>query len=331
MSFFRLLIQACCFFCFVSCQTTAKKTVEPLTPVQGIPSFSGDSAWYYVKQQTLFGPRVPNTTAHQACKNYLVHTLKVFGAQVETQDVTLTAFDGTPLASTNIIASFFTDKTRRILLCAHWDSRPWADNDPDPSNHQKPVMGANDGASGVGVLLEVARLLGQTSINQPPAVGIDIVLFDAEDYGTPTWYEGRHTDDSWGLGSQYWASEAKKNGYSAKYGILLDMVGDANPQFLWEYFSLQFAPSVLGKVWSTAASLGYAHLFQPKRGGAVTDDHLYVNQLAGIPCIDIIDYDPSRRNGFVDYWHTVYDNLDKIDRRTLQAVGTTLVTLIYSE
>lgn len=305
--------------------------MEPQPITQVGPVFSGDSAWQFVKQQTLFGPRVPNTAAHKACKEYLIKTLTSFGATVTAQNATLTAFDGTKLDATNIIAAFFPEKSNRILLCAHWDSRPWADYDPDPANHKQPVMGANDGASGVGVLLEIARLLGQVNNGEQPNVGIDIVLFDAEDYGTPTWYEGRPVEDSWGLGSQYWAKQAKASGYKANYGILLDMVGDANPLFLWEHYSLQYAQSVVGKVWSAAASLGYNNLFQPRRGGAVTDDHLFVYQLAGIPCIDIIDYDPTRMNGFVDYWHTLYDTLDKIDPRTLQVVGTTLVNVLFSE
>ncbi len=331
MSVLRSLIPALCFFSLFSCQSTAKKTVEPQPSNLEVPAFSGDSAWQYVKEQTLFGPRVPNTAAHKACREYLVNTLTTFGAAVTTQTASLTAFDGTTLQATNIIGSFLPDKTSRILLCAHWDSRPWADYDPDPANHKKPVMGANDGASGVGVLLEIARVLGQALADQQPTVGVDIVLFDAEDYGTPTWYEGVHTESSWGLGSQYWAKTAKANGYTAKFGILLDMVGDTNPLFLWEQYSLQFAQSVVGKVWSTAASLGYNNLFQPRRGGAVTDDHLFVYRLTGIPCINIIDFDPTRIHGFVDYWHTLYDTLDKIDPRTLEAVGATVLHVIYAE
>lgn len=327
----RILILSVCFLSLYACQTPAKKVVEsPPTPPAG-PLFSGDSAWHFVKQQTLFGPRVPNTTAHTACKEYLLATLNAFGATVTRQDATLMAFDGTPLKATNIIASYYPEKTSRVLLCAHWDSRPWADYDPDPANHKRPVMGANDGASGVGVLLEIARVLGQVSADQQPNVGIDIVLFDAEDYGTPTWYEGVHTENSWGLGSQHWAKQAKAAGYMAKYGILLDMVGDSNPLFLWEHYSLQHAQSVVGKVWSMAGSLGYNHLFQPRRGGAVTDDHLFVYRLSGIPCINIIDYDPTRMHGFVDYWHTLYDTLDKIDPKTLEAVGSTVLKVILSE
>lgn len=331
MSAPRFLMLSLCFLSLCACVSPARKTteVQPAAPI--IPAFSGDSAWQFVKQQTAFGPRVPNTEAHKTCRDYLINTLKTYGATVTAQQATLTAFDGTKLQATNIIAAYYPEKTTRVLLCAHWDSRPWADYDPDPSNHKRPVMGANDGASGVGVLLEIARLLGQVSETEQPGVGIDIVLFDAEDYGTPTWYDGPHTEDSWGLGSQYWAKQASATGYTAKYGILLDMVGDANPLFLWEHYSLQQAQSVVGKVWSTAADLGFNKVFQPRRGGAVTDDHLFVYRLAGIPCINIIDYDPTRMHGFVDYWHTLYDTLDKIDPQTLKAVGTTLLNVLYSE
>lgn len=301
------------------------------TSVQQLPSFSGDSAWRFAEAQTLFGPRTPNSLAHKACKNFLVATLKRFGTTVTEQSFTVRAWDGKDLQATNIIASLYPEKKERILLCAHWDSRPWADHDRNPANHKKPLLGANDGASGVAVLMEFARIMGIKDLAQEPTVGIDLVLFDVEDYGTPTWFEGEKLESSWCLGSQYWSKQASKNGYQARYGILLDMVGDQKPTFYWESYSLANAPTVVGKVWTTAASLGHSNLFISREGGYITDDHLPINQLAGIPCIDIIDFDPSRPTGFPVYWHTLGDTMDNLDPVTLKAVGETLVKVIYSE
>ncbi|MDP4277811.1 MAG: M28 family peptidase, partial [Bacteroidota bacterium] len=281
---------------------TAENTAEA-------PAFVADSAWKYTEAQTLFGPRVPNTDAHEACRTYLVNTLKQFGATVTEQQANLKAYDGTVLKSTNIIASFQPEKTARILLCAHWDSRPWADQDPNPSNFKKPVMGANDGASGVGVLMEIARLLGKEGAETSPSVGVDIVLFDSEDYGCPTFYKGPDDDKSWCLGTQYWAKNPHTPGYKAKYGILLDMVGGKAPTFYWDYYTMKYASDVAKKVWDVAANLGYSNMFVPGEGAAITDDHVFVNQLANIPCIDIIDCDPSSQNPFVEYWHTTYDTM----------------------
>jgi len=325
------------FLC-LSCSTPAKKNdAESVTsPIkdksgQQLPTFSGDSAWHYAESQTLFGPRTPNSSAQKACKKYLVTTLKQFGVKVIEQAFTVKGWDGKDLHGTNIIASLYPEKKERILLCAHWDSRPWADQDPNPANHKKPLLGANDGASGVAVLMEIARIMGKKGLSQAPSVGIDLVLFDVEDYGTPTWFDGVKDESSWCLGSQHWSKEASKNGYKARYGILLDMVGDQKPAFYWESFSFESAPTVVTKVWSVASSLGYSTLFIPREGGSITDDHLPIQQLAGIPCIDIIDFDPARPTGFPVSWHTLSDTMDNLDPGTLKAVGETLVKVAYSE
>jgi hypothetical protein len=317
---------------FSSCHSGTKKNQPIITATaKEVPEFIADSAFNYVETQTLFGPRIPNSIAHKTCQTYLVKTLGKFGASVIEQQTDLRAFDGTILKSTNIIASFQPEKTGRILLCAHWDSRPWADHDPDPANHKQAVMGANDGASGVGILMEIARLLGATKPENAPSVGVDIVLFDAEDYGYPAFYKGNRDNESWCLGSQYWAKNPHKPDYKAKYGILLDMVGGKAATFYWEYFSQKYAFDVLRKVWGKASSIGYGNLFLSSDGGAVTDDHVFINQLAHIPCINIIDYDPGSDHSFVDSWHTIYDTMDKIDKQTLKAVGETLMQVIYSE
>ena len=316
---------------FSSCHPNVKKQPVNKTSISEIPVFSADSAWHFTEAQTLFGPRVPNSSAHEACQAYLVKELKRTGAIVIEQNADLKAFDNTILKSTNIIASFYPEKTSRILLCAHWDSRPWADQDSDPSNHKKPVLGANDGASGVGVLLEIARIIGQDSLQNKPAVGVDIILFDAEDYGYPTFHEGPENEESWCLGSHYWAKNLHTPGYKAKYGILLDMVGGRAPTFYYESYSLKYAPDVTRKVWSLAADIGHGNMFLPSLGGAVTDDHVSVCELAKIPCIDIIDYDPGNPNSFNETWHTIYDTMDNIDPITLKAVGETILQVLYSE
>ncbi len=338
MNHVRITLSCLSFFLCLSCSSPAKQasttmesTQTESQPKQQFPQFSGDSAWHYAEAQTLFGPRTPNSAAHKACKAYLVATLKRFGASVTEQSFTVRAWDGNDLKATNIIASLFPEKQERIMLCAHWDSRPWADQDPNPGNHKKPVLGANDGASGVGVLMEIARILGNKDLTAFPSVGIDLVLFDVEDYGTPTWFEGEKREDSWCLGSQYWSKQASGSGYKARYSILLDMVGDQKPTFHWESYSLANAPSVVSKVWNAASSLGYGNLFLSREGGYITDDHLPVNQLAKIPCIDIIDFNPAKPTGFPSYWHTLGDTMDKLDPSTLKAVGETLIKVAFSE
>lgn len=338
MNHLRISFSFLSFFLCLSCSSPAKQqssTIENTgtesLPKQQLPLFSGDSAWHFAEAQTLFGPRIPNSAAHKACRGYLVATLKRFGATVTEQSFTVRAWDGNDLHATNIIASLFPEIEERILLCAHWDSRPWADHDPNPANHKKPVLGANDGASGVAVLMEIARILGTNKLTDVPAVGIDLVLFDVEDYGTPSWFEGEKREDSWCLGSQYWSKEALKKGYKARYGILLDMVGDQKPSFFWESYSLEQAPMVVNKVWNAATALGYGNLFLSREGGYITDDHLPVNQVAKIPCIDIIDFNPARPSGFPSYWHTVGDTMDNLYSGTLKAVGETLIKVAFSE
>lgn len=295
-------------------------------------AFDADSAYQYTLQQTLFGPRVPETNAHKKCCEYLVSQMKSFGAQVNEQNCDVITWDGKTLKATNIIASYQPGKTPRILLCSHWDSRPWADHDPNPANHKKAIDGANDGASGVGVLMELARQLQKLAAEKKlPDYGVDIVFLDAEDLGTPEWANAKDNENSWCLGTQFWASEARKKGYTAEFGILLDMVGRTSPNFMWDYYSMQYAPQVLQKVWSAAAALGYNASFVPSEGGAITDDHLYVNRIAGIPCIDIIDYTPGSQTGFVPEWHTMADKMDKIDKNSLKMVGETLLHVIYKQ
>lgn len=287
--------------------------------------FSADSAYRYIAEQVAFGPRTPASKAHEACGNYLANKMKSFGAEVQEQKADIRAWDGKTLPMRNIIASFQPENAQRILLFAHWDCRPWSDMEETKNLQMKAVLGANDGASGVGVLMEVARQLGKA---QTLPVGVDIIFFDLEDYGVPDWE--KDVKDSWCLGSQYWAKHPHKAGYTADYGILLDMVGTRNACFMWEYISKRYAPDVVQKVWNKAQELGYGQFFIQADGGILTDDHLYINTLAGIPSIDIIDFD-NDRGGFFEAWHTQHDDMSNIDKLTLQAVGNTLMHIIYSE
>jgi len=292
-----------------------------------IPDFSSDSAYQYTQKQVDFGARVPNTPAHEACAAYLSAELKRHGAVVIEQKADLTAFDGTVLRSTNIIGSFNSAAQSRVLLFSHWDSRPWADHDPDPAKRKQPVMAANDGASGVAVLLEMARLIGKNE----PFVGVDIIFFDSEDYGAPESFKSQNSEDSWCLGTQYWAKNPHVKGYTARFGILLDMVGGKQATFFKEQASEYYAANVVNNVWSQAKSLGFSQNFVDQKGGAITDDHIYVNQLLGIPSIDIIQYDPNSTSGFGFYWHTTQDVMANVDKSTLKAVGTTLMHVVYNE
>ena len=313
----------------ISCSQTpssssAKVESQPVKQ-QNVPAFDADSAWVFVENQVKFGPRVPNSEAHVACGNYLASELKRFGAQVYEQEATLTAYNGTQLKAKNIIGSYNPENSKRVLLFAHWDSRPYADHDKDPANQMTPIDGADDGASGVGVLLEMAR---QFSIKSP-AIGIDIIFFDAEDYGTPEFVK-EYKENTWCLGAQFWAKNPHVKGYKADFGILLDMVGAKNASFFKEATSMRYAPQIVEEVWSTARDLGYGKFFINAEGGAITDDHQYEILGRNIPCIDLIYTDPESDNGFGPHWHTQNDTMDNIDRETLKAVGQTVLQVVYN-
>lgn len=288
--------------------------------------FNADSAWYFVNEQVTFGPRVPNSSAHAKCATWLEATLKKYTTSVVLQPFTAKAYDGTTLKCKNIIASFNPKSSTRVLLCSHWDSRPYADNDPDSTYHRTPIDGANDGASGVGILIEIARQLKVLT----PAIGVDILLLDGEDYGAPQ-DEGFTGTDDWALGSQYWSRYPHVPSYSARYGILLDMVGAENAVFTMEGTSMYYAPDIAQRVWSFGASIGYSDYFSTEKTNAITDDHVYINQLRQVPTIDIIQHDPSTPSGFYQYWHTTKDNMKGISKPTLMAVGQTVLTVIRSE
>lgn len=315
----------------VSCGNLRKQTAtSDSVAAQPVgPAFSADSAYQFCQRQCDFGPRTMNSEAHDLCGQWIAAQFARYGLTVTEQKATLRGYDGTPLKSTNIIASYKPAQNDRILVCAHWDSRPWADNDPDEANHRKPVMAANDGASGVAVMLELARLLSIDSLQ----LGIDFVCFDAEDWGIPQWSDAPDSGDSWALGAQHWAANIdRKTAKTYRFGILLDMVGGQGAQFYQEGMSVQYASSVVDKVWNAAHVIGFGSMFPRQIGGGITDDHIPVNKVAKIPCIDVIPYYPDcEQSSFGPTWHTIHDDMDHIEKTTLQAVGQTIVQVLFSE
>ena len=315
----------------VACSTTKKSQVAQSVVTV---TFNADSAYAFCAAQCSFGPRIMNSEAHELCAQWIQQKFEQYGYSVQLQKADLKGYDGTVLKSTNIIASqplkANTQKpTARIFICAHWDSRPWADNDPDEANWKKPVLAANDGASGVAVMLEVARLL---QASDSLTLGVDFVCFDAEDWGVPQWSDAADVSDSWALGAQYWSANLHKKGYKARFGILLDMVGGQGAQFYKEGMSLQYASSIVDKVWRAAQVVGFGSFFPSQMGTGVTDDHIPVNKKAKIPTIDIIPYYPAcEQSSFGPTWHTIHDDMAHIDKNTLQAVGQTIIQVLFSE
>ena len=288
------------------------------------PSFDADSAYAYVAQQVAFGPRVPNTPEHAACASWLASELERHGAEVTVQEGRARAFDGTILNMKNIVGTFHPESRDRILLFAHWDTRPFADK--DTVRLREPIDGANDGASGVGVLLEIARQLGLKSAD----VGVDIVFFDAEDYGRPEWLPAMQDGyKTWCLGSQFWAENPHRLGYRARFGVLLDMVGAGDAVFHQEGTSLRYASHVVRKIWKRAADLGFGDRFDPSPTPPTVDDNLFVSELAGIPSANIVDYRTQvQPMGYGPFHHTHADNMDVIDRETLAQVGATVLSVV---
>ncbi|MEJ2004985.1 MAG: M28 family peptidase, partial [Cyclobacteriaceae bacterium] len=245
-------------------------------PLVETPDFNSDSAYAFVQAQVDIGPRVPNTESHRRAASLFIDKFKSYGARVTEQDFTATTFDGVNADLKNIIASFYPQSRRRILLAAHWDTRPFADK--DTVRQDEPIDGANDGASGVGVLMEIGRILAEND----PGVGVDIILFDGEDWGNDVQTQSPVPTppglDTWYcLGSQHWSKNPHAPNYSAYFGILLDMVGGKNATFFKEGYSMDAAPLIVDKVWKTAARLGYSAFFIPREGGAIIDDHVFVN------------------------------------------------------
>jgi glutaminyl-peptide cyclotransferase len=315
-----------------SCNGPSEKAVEQRSAKDTksivVPTFNADSAYYFVEKQVLFGPRVPGTEAHLAAAAWFVQKLGSYADTLIVQRFRTRVYNRTAFDGQNIIASFNPEAKKRILLAAHWDSRPYADFDPVEANRRTPIDGANDGASGAGVLIELARMFSANPLNK--SLGVDIILFDLEDYGPHNDERTYGDDDYWALGSQHWARNMHRPAYNASYGILLDMVGAKGAVFPREYYSQQYASWVLDKVWRRASQLGYGHAFSNRPGPPINDDHIPLNRIAGIPTINIIHLDTGSSNGsFFEYWHTLQDNMDQIDRETLHMVGVLVATVVY--
>lgn len=318
-------------FAFILCFASCKKATEETQSI-GIdyaqietPVFNADSAYHYVKAQCDFGPRTPMSKASQLCGDYLIDFMKQYADTVYVQHFNSSLWDGTNAQGRNIIASFNPESSNRVLLAAHWDSRSWADEDQDATKHKQPIIGANDGASGVGVLMEIARVFRQKENTQ----GLDIIFFDLEDQGTPSWAESDIEDQSdWCLGSQYWSKTPHYPFYTATYGILLDMVGYTNLRFTKEGQSMYYASSIMNKVWNIAASKGYSNIFIDQQTYPIMDDHYWVNKDAKIPMIDIVQNDPTC--SFFPYWHTMQDDMSNISKESLRIVGEVCLATIFS-
>lgn len=289
------------------------------------PEFSADSAYTHIERQVSFGPRNPGSPAHETCRQYIADQLSAFGADtILTQKFNAKNFKGESLGGMNILGRFNTAAGRRILIAAHYDTRPWCDNDSSTPNHDQPIDGANDGASGVGVALELARLVGTSH----PHIGVDFLFLDLEDSGQEN--ESDQNQSTWCLGSQYWAKNLPYTpSERPQWGILLDMVGGRDARFYREFLSERQAPVINAKVWNAARQLGIERFVDQIYGG-VTDDHIFISS-AGIPCIDIIECGNDQTGSFPPYWHTLGDSLDIIDKATLSDVGKVVTRVIYSE
>lgn len=307
------------------------------------PAFCADSAYAYIEKQMSYGPRVPNSKAHNDCAVWFIQTLRAQGATVELQRGQMPDYRGNMQQIYNIIAHFTPSlegrdgeglSRPRVLLGAHYDTRPWCDEEEQYSDRFYNVPGANDGASGVGVLLEIGRQLGLRMADSTLRTPVDIVLFDCEDMGTPRFYTGQEREDTWCLGSQLWATNYAKmsndksqiSNPKYRFGMVLDMVGAPDAVFPRELYSTQYASNYQQQIWRAAEQLGYGAMFSSQQSYPITDDHYYVNYIAGIPCVDIIHYDIRNATGFPHWWHTRNDNMDNISKSTLQAVGEVVMS-----
>ncbi|MDE6582427.1 MAG: M28 family peptidase [Duncaniella sp.] len=323
LSCLAMLATASCNRCASSSEAAGSTATNYIKPTR---VFCADSAYSYIRDQVKFGPRVSGSEGNSACQKYIIDALKADSAVVTVQSAEVKAFNGDRLPICNILGSFNPDCNNRILLLAHYDTRPWSDNETDPAKVPVPVPGANDGASGVAVLLEIARQLRN---NPPQNIGVDMLFVDAEDYGTS---EGFSTnDESWCLGTQYWIRHTPYTEENKpRYCVVLDMVGGINARFHREYYSDQIASGIVDKIWSVAERSGFADRFVNSTGGNIIDCHVYINRI-GIPAIDIIESRNEETRSFPPTWHRNNDNIQNIDKSSLNAVGQTVLNLIQLE
>ncbi len=311
---------------------STKASVLPTLPILEKAKFNSDSAYTYTDKIVGMGPRIVGSAASDKVRAFVVDKFKLFGCDVIEQKFTAATFDGKSHNAVNIIARTNLQATKRILLSAHWDSRPFSDQDPDSTMHNKPCPGADDAATGVAELMEIAR---QIQANPIEGVGVDILLWDAEDYGTNKKHQSQaeeeKTENTWCLGTQYWASHPHVPGYSAIYGINLDMTGARNAHFGKEGTSMKYAPLAVDKIWRVGRFIGYSNFFADEVVGGITDDHKVVNEMAHIPCVDIVNQNLDKSKFFADYWHTQQDNMNVVDKETMRAVGQTILAVLHYE
>jgi len=314
-------------FLFVACKDDPKSGEVTITKKRKqvkTQRFNSDNAYQFIKDQIAFGPRVPNTEGHVKCKNWLVEKFKGYGAEVIEQDTRMEAHTKEVYELTNIIAQYNLGESERIVLMAHWDTREVAEKDPDESRRDEPIDGADDGGSGVAVLLEIARHLQMNPIE----LGVDIVLFDGEDNGMSN-ASNQKEIKTWCLGSQYWSANPHRENYTAMFGILLDMVGAKDAQFTKERASRTYAGNILNKVWNLAKRMKQDKYFIDVNTSEVLDDHSFVNEIARIPTIDIINHPHNTGKTFGEHHHTHQDNIDIIDKETLTAAGQVVLAVVY--
>lgn len=278
-------------------------------PGSGRHEFNGDKAFAYIQQQIAFGPRIPNTPAHEKTGDWILTQLRSTADTVIVTEFQHVTRKGDTLHLRNFLARFRPQVAERVLFLAHWDTRPRADQSANLGAQRMPVPGANDGASGVAVLLGVADALKAKA----PASGVDLLFVDGEDYGN-------FADSNEVLiGSRYFAAH-QPPGYPPLYAVLFDMVGDKNLSIYYEGNSQAVAPEVVDRVWRTARDLGHGRIFLPGVKHTLIDDHVSL-QRAGVHAIDVVDFD-------YPYWHTTEDTIDKVAAASLQVVGDVAVALV---
>lgn len=278
-------------------------------PAAATVEFDGAKAMGYVNTQMAFGPRVPGTAAHRTAGDWIVAQMRERADSVTVQTWTHVTADGTRLPMRNVLARFNPTASTRVLYLAHWDSRPTAEKAADAAARREPTPGANDGASGVAVLIGVADALKA----RPADVGVDLLFTDGEDWGD------FDTNTDVLIGAKYFAANMP-SGYAPVFGVLFDMVGEPNARFLYESNSLRVAPEVLQRVWSTAQQLGHGAYFPTREYGPVTDDHLPLIE-KGLKVINVIDLDYAHH-------HTPDDTADKVSAVTLQVVGDVAMAVL---
>lgn len=324
------MIRLICAFTIIACLTACggqkNEDTDTEATMKPVMVADGDSLYQYVADQVAFGPRTPGSEGHQACRGYITRKLTEFGADtILIQEAPVRTYLNENFTAYNIMGQFNPEAKHRILLLAHYDTRPWATEDPDERMRNKPIPGANDGGSGVAVLLETARNLG---LNRPDSLGIDLLFVDVEDSGqSETWGAAEET---WCLGTQQWVKDMPyDNTNRPEFGILVDMVGGKDARFHREFFSQQEAKPYLDKVWAIADASGYASRFPNDIGGAAVDDHVYINR-AGIPCINIIENAHPTTDSFNPNWHTMGDDIGAIDSKTMRMVTQVILNTVYS-